>query len=115
MTHRCYGQCPEYKGEQCNHCLINDHEELAVDDVVVFVDSNMPSKLMTVSAVSPVHYGVMLNKDQNFTLSHLLRRATLAEKKHGFRMPEPAMLFVENLPFVNKPLHCVWDPANEKQ
>lgn len=97
MTHLCNGKCPEFKSEQCNHCLIADDEDLSLGDVVVFIDSNMPKELMIISQLSNEHHGVMLNKDSKFTLTHLLRRATKAEKKVGCRLPPPALLFVENL------------------
>ncbi|WP_417212005.1 hypothetical protein [Acinetobacter venetianus] len=117
MTHKCYGQCPEFKGEQCNHCLIDDSYELKVNDIVVFVDSNMPHKLMTVSQVSNVHDGVMLNKDRQFTLTHLIRPASTAEKKIGHRLQPPALLFVEQLPICNEARNkanyiTAWDHSN---
>lgn len=96
MTHKCYGQCPEYKEEQCSHCLINEIEDFAVNDSVVFNDCNMPNSLMVVSRVSEAHHGVMLDEDTSFCLSNLLRSATSAERKVGFRLPPPALLFVDS-------------------
>ncbi|WP_151765824.1 hypothetical protein [Acinetobacter colistiniresistens] len=109
MTHKCYGHCPEYTSEQCKHCLVAD-EDLAVGDVVVFADSNMPTELMVVSNVSTAHHGVMLNKDTRFCLAHLLRTATKAERKAGFRLPPPALLFVETLPEMKKVSGTITDP-----
>lgn len=46
MSHKCKGKCPEFKGEQCNHCLIGDSNysgnsnssDFLVGDYVVMSD-----------------------------------------------------------------------------
>lgn len=101
--HKCKGKCPEFKHEQCNHCLVNQLEKrefelgLAPDDayvktvhletpgkpdflegdIVVFVDDSKPDHLMTVHKVQG--NGVLLDGNRGFALSHLLRNATTVE------------------------------------
>ena len=101
--HKCAGKCPEFKGEQCHHCLIQQIEKrefelgLAPDDAyvktisveattcsnfvkgdtVVFVDAFMPDDLMTVHQMQGD--GILLDGNRKFALSHLLRHATTVE------------------------------------
>ena len=100
--HKCAGKCPEFKGEQCHHCLIQQIEKqefelgLAPDeayvkttvlqqessgflqgDTVVFVDAFMPDDLMTVHKVQGD--GILLDGNRKFALSHLLRHASTVE------------------------------------
>lgn len=100
--HKCAGKCPEFKGEQCNHCLVQHIEKrdfelgLAPDeayvkttlleqessdflegDTVVFVDAFMPNDLMTVHKVQGD--GILLDGNRKFALAHLLRHASTVE------------------------------------
>lgn len=101
--HKCAGKCPEFKGEQCNHCLVQQIEkrefELGVapdeayvktisveattcsnfvkGDTVVFVDAFMPDHLMTVHKVQGD--GILLDGNRKFALAHLLRHASTVE------------------------------------
>ena len=101
--HQCKGKCPEFKGEQCNHCLVQQIEKrefelgLAPDDAyvktisveattcsnfvkgdtVVFVDAFMPDHLMTVHKVQGD--GILLDDNRKFALAHLLRHASTVE------------------------------------
>ncbi len=101
--HKCAGKCPEFKGEQCNHCLVQQIEKrefelgLAPDDAyvktisveattcsnfvkgdtVVFVDAFMPDHLMTVHKVQGD--GILLDGNRKFALAHLLRHASTVE------------------------------------
>ena len=101
--HKCKGKCPEFKGEQCNHCLVQQIEKrefelgLAPDDAyvktisveattcsnfvkgdtVVFVDAFMPDHLMTVHKVQGD--GILLDDNRKFALAHLLRHASTVE------------------------------------
>ena len=101
--HKCAGKCPEFKGEQCHHCLIQQIEkrefELGVapdsayvktisveattcsnfvkGDTVVFVDAFMPDHLMTVHKVQGD--GILLDDNRKFALAHLLRHASTVE------------------------------------
>ena len=101
--HKCAGKCPEFNGEQCNHCLIQQIEKrefelgLAPDDAyvktisveattcsnfvkgdtVVFVDAFMPDHLMTVHKVQGD--GILLDDNRKFALAHLLRHASTVE------------------------------------
>ncbi|OTG58627.1 hypothetical protein B9T36_09735 [Acinetobacter sp. ANC 4204] len=101
--HKCAGKCPEFKGEQCNHCLVQQIEkrefELGVapdeayvktisvetatcsdfvkGDTVVFVDEFMPDHLMTVHKVQGD--GILLDGNRKFALAHLLRHASTVE------------------------------------
>ncbi len=101
--HKCAGKCPEFKGEQCNHCLVQHIEKrefelgLAPDDAyvktisveattcsnfvkgdtVVFVDAFMPDHLMTVHKVQGD--GILLDDNRKFALAHLLRHASTVE------------------------------------
>ncbi|NWK74091.1 hypothetical protein HYG93_07285 [Acinetobacter sp. SwsAc6] len=101
--HKCAGKCPEFDGEQCNHCLIAQVEkrefELGVapddayvktisveattcsnfvkGDTVVFVDAFMPDHLMTVHKVQGD--GILLDDNRKFALAHLLRHANTHE------------------------------------
>ena len=101
--HKCAGKCPEFKGEQCNHCLVQHIEKrefelgLAPDeayvktisveattcsnfvkgDTVVFVDAFMPDHLMTVHKVQGD--GILLDDNRKFALAHLLRHASTVE------------------------------------
>ena len=101
--HQCKGKCPEFKGEQCHHCLIQQIEKrefelgLAPDDAyvktisveattcsnfvkgdtVVFVDAFMPDHLMTVHKVQGD--GILLDDNRKFALAHLLRHASTVE------------------------------------
>ena len=100
--HKCAGKCPEFKGEQCNHCLVQQIEKrefelgLAPDeayvkttlleqessdflegDTVVFVDAFMPNDLMTVHKVQGD--GILLDGNRKFALAHLLRHASTVE------------------------------------
>ncbi|MBJ7435161.1 MAG: hypothetical protein JHC54_05180 [Acinetobacter sp.] len=100
--HKCAGKCPEFKGEQCNHCLVQHIEKrefelgLAPDeayvkttllqqessvflegDTVVFIDNFMPNDLMTVHKVQGD--GILLDGNRKFALSHLLRHASTVE------------------------------------
>lgn len=101
--HKCAGKCPEFKTEQCNHCLIAQEEKREFDlglapddayvktaedftagDVVVFIDALKPDHLMTVHKVQGD--GVLLDGNRNFALAHLIRHANtreiLANKRH---------------------------------
>ena len=101
--HKCKGKCQEFKGEQCNHCLVQHIEKrefelgLAPDDAyvktisveattcsnfvkgdtVVFVDAFMPDHLMTVHKVQGD--GILLDDNRKFALAHLLRHASTVE------------------------------------
>lgn len=94
--HKCAGKCPEFKTEQCNHCLIAQVEKREFDlglapddayvktaedfiagDVVVFIDALKPDHLMTVHKVQGD--GVLLDGNRNFALAHLIRHANVAE------------------------------------
>lgn len=101
--HKCAGKCPEFKGEQCHHCLIQQIEKrefelgLAPDDAyvktisveattfsnfvkgdtVVFIDVFMPDHLMTVHKVQDD--GILLDGNRKFALAHLLRHASTVE------------------------------------
>ena len=100
--HKCAGKCPEFKGEQCNHCLVQHIEKrefelgLAPDeayvkttlleqessdflegDTVVFIDNFMPNDLMTVHKVQGD--GILLDGNRKFALAHLLRHASTVE------------------------------------
>lgn len=100
--HKCAGKCPEFKGEQCNHCLVQHIEKrefelgLAPDeayvkttlleqessdflegDTVVFIDNFMPDNLMTVHKVQGD--GILLDGNRKFALVHLLRHASTVE------------------------------------
>ena len=101
--HKCAGKCPEFKGEQCHHCLIQQIEKrefelgLAPDDAyvktisveattcsnfvkgdtVVFIDAFMPNDLMTVHKVQGD--GILLDGNRKFALAHLLRHASTVE------------------------------------
>ena len=100
--HKCAGKCPEFKGEQCHHCLIQQIEKrefelgLAPDeayvkttlleqersdflegDTVVFIDNFMPDNLMTVHKVQGD--GILLDGNRKFALAHLLRHASTVE------------------------------------
>ena len=101
--HKCAGKCPEFKGEQCHHCLVQQIEkrefELGVapdsayvktisveattcsnfvkGDTVVFVDAFMPDHLMTVHKVQGD--GILLDDNRKFALAHLLRHASTVE------------------------------------
>ena len=100
--HKCKGKCPELKGEQCNHCLVQHIEKrefelgLAPDDAyvkttvlqqessdflegdtVVFIDNFMPNDLMTVHKVQGD--GILLDGNRKFALVHLLRHASTVE------------------------------------
>lgn len=100
--HKCKGKCPEFNGEQCNHCLVQQIEKrefelgLAPDeayvkttlleqessdflegDTVVFVDAFMPNDLMTVHKVQGD--GILLDGNRKFALAHLLRHASTVE------------------------------------
>ena len=101
--HKCAGKCPEFNGEQCHHCLIQQIEKrefelgLAPDDAyvktisveattcsnfvkgdtVVFVDAFMPDHLMTVHKVQGD--GILLDDNRKFALAHLLRHASTVE------------------------------------
>lgn len=100
--HQCKGKCPEFKSEQCNHCLVTQVEkrefELGVapdeayvktttsepissdfvkGDTVVFIDAFMPDDLMTVHHVQ--NDGVLLDGNRKFALADLLRHATTVE------------------------------------
>ena len=100
--HKCAGKCPEFKGEQCHHCLVQHIEKrefelgLAPDesyvkttvlqqessdflegDTVVFVDAFMPEELMTVHKVQGD--GILLDGNRKFALAHLLRHASTVE------------------------------------
>ena len=100
--HKCAGKCPEFKGEQCHHCLVQQIEKrefelgLAPDeayvkttlleqessdflegDTVVFVDAFMPNDLMTVHKVQGD--GILLDGNRKFALAHLLRHASTVE------------------------------------
>ena len=100
--HKCAGKCPEFKGEQCNHCLVQQIEKrefelgLAPDeayvkttlleqessdflegDTVVFIDAFMPNDLMTVHKVQGD--GILLDGNRKFALAHLLRHASTVE------------------------------------
>ena len=100
--HKCAGKCPEFKGEQCHHCLIQQIEKrefelgLAPDeayvkttlleqessdflegDTVVFIDNFMPNDLMTVHKVQGD--GILLDGNRKFALAHLLRHASTVE------------------------------------
>ena len=100
--HKCAGKCPEFKGEQCHHCLVQHIEKrefelgLAPDeayvkttlleqersdflegDTVVFIDNFMPDHLMTVHKVQGD--GILLDDNRKFALAHLLRHASTVE------------------------------------
>jgi len=99
--HKCKGKCPEFKSEQCNHCLVTQVEkrefELGVapdevyvktipsqsssdfleGDTVVFIDAFMPDDLMTVHQVQDD--GILLDGNRKFALADLLRHATTVE------------------------------------
>ena len=100
--HKCAGKCPEFKGEQCNHCLVQQIEKREFDlglapdeayvkttlleqessdflegDTVVFVDAFMPDHLMTVHKVQGD--GILLDGNRKFALAHLLRHASTVE------------------------------------
>ena len=100
--HKCAGKCPEFKGEQCHHCLVQHIEKrefelgLAPDeayvkttlleqersdflegDTVVFIDNFMPDNLMTVHKVQGD--GILLDGNRKFALAHLLRHASTVE------------------------------------
>lgn len=57
--HKCKGKCPEFKGEQCNHCLVPDSNyseipnslDFAVGDVVVITNHKFSDDLHTVVLV----------------------------------------------------------------
>ena len=115
--HKCAGKCPEFKGEQCHHCLIQQIEKrefelgLAPDDAyvktisveattcsnfvkgdtVVFVDAFMPDHLMTVHKVQGD--GILLDDNRKFALAHLLRHASTVElnAKHRLSLAEQAL------------------------
>ncbi len=71
--HKCTGKCPEFKGEQCNHCLIQQIEKREFDlglapdeayvknqkylkgDVVVYMNHIKIDDLQTVEAYKPVN------------------------------------------------------------
>ena len=36
--HKCAGKCPEFKGEQCHHCLIPGNSEIPNSSYVIGVD-----------------------------------------------------------------------------
>ena len=101
--HQCKGKCPEFKKEQCHHCLIQQIEKREFDlglapddayvktisviaikcsdflkgDTVVFVDAFMPDHLMTVHKVQGD--GILLDGNRKFALIHLLRHASTVE------------------------------------
>lgn len=103
--HKCAGKCPEFKGEQCHHCLIqkiekrefelglapddayvksshsefpnNSESDFVVGDTVVFIDVFMPDHLMTVHKVQDD--GILLDGNRKFALAHLLRHANTHE------------------------------------
>ena len=100
--HKCAGKCPEFKGEQCHHCLVQQIEKrefelgLAPDeayvkttlleqersdflegDTVVFIDNFMPDNLMTVHKVQGD--GILLDGNRKFALAHLRRHASTVE------------------------------------
>ncbi len=100
--HKCAGKCPEFKKEQCNHCLIQQIEKREFDlglapdeayvkttlleqersdflegDTVVFIDNFMPDNLMTVHKVQGD--GILLDGNRKFALVHLLRHASTVE------------------------------------
>ena len=83
--HQCKGKCPEFKEEQCNHCLVPDSNysempnssDFVVGDTVVFVDDFMPNHLMTVHKVQGDE--VLLDGGHKFALIDLLRHATTVE------------------------------------
>ncbi len=88
--HKCAGKCPEFKGEQCHHCLVSEVEmgvmqmgnkteaSFAKDDLVVYIDSLMPNDVMKVTQVQ--EHSVLLDGNRKFALQHLIRHATHAEK-----------------------------------
>ena len=55
----------------------NDNSEFLAGDVVVYIDSNKPEGLMTVHCVQ--RDGLLLNGNRTFTLSHLVRHASVTE------------------------------------
>lgn len=40
--HKCKGKCPEFKDEQCNHCLIND-PSLKLSEIRKIIDGLVAS------------------------------------------------------------------------
>lgn len=106
--HQCKGKCPEFKEEQCNHCLVPDSNysempnssDFVVGDTVVFVDDFMPDQLMTIHKVQSD--GILLDGNRKFALSHMLRHATTSEIKAKKRLPPPAALLVSGLNDVEK-------------
>lgn len=101
--HKCAGKCPEFDGEQCNHCLIAQVEkrefdlglapddayvktnsseipngfDFLVGDVVVFIDDFMPDHLMTVYKVQDDE--ILLDDNHKFAFALLLRHASTVE------------------------------------
>lgn len=103
--HKCAGKCPEFKGEQCHHCLIQQIEKrefelgVASDDAyvktisdtdfvegdsVVFIDAFMPEHIMTVHRVQGD--GILLDGNHKFALIHLLRHASTVELNANRRL-----------------------------
>lgn len=100
--HKCAGKCPEFNGEQCNHCLIaqvekrefelgvapddayvKTAEDFIAGDVVVFIDALKPDHLMTVHKVQDD--GILLDGNRKFALAHLLRHANTHELRNKKR------------------------------
>lgn len=97
--HKCKGKCPEFKTEQCNHCLITEGDtdektsDFVVGDMVVVDSPEFADDLLTVTSVLDrphlLHPVVFLvnskNKPEMFGIT-LIRHATHEEKATGKRL-----------------------------
>ena len=122
--HKCAGKCPEFKGEQCHHCLIQQIEkrefELGVapyeayvkdsgfsaGDVVVLIGEGTKDVLLEIvnHMYTPNMYRVKILESGNFgpVFKDDIRHATTAELKAKKRLPPPAALLVSGLNDVEK-------------
>ena len=59
-THPCAGKCPEFKGEQCDHCLIPGNSEISNSSNFIMgddahIENHISPKYRTISNDVQIH------------------------------------------------------------
>ncbi|MFW2024945.1 hypothetical protein [Acinetobacter baumannii] len=55
--HKCKNKCPEFKGEQCNHCLVQPVEQRKIEDMGDnrHIENNISKNCQVFSCDESVH------------------------------------------------------------
>jgi len=91
LKHPCASKCPEYKDEQCNHCLVkvNCHQSMGTRTK----NDNSDDSLLTIDVFQPSEFYWLIGGE--LVQANFIRLATTAERHANRRLTKDEQSLAE--------------------